>query len=307
MTRLANLRQVDPVLTNLATGYTNSELVGHYLFPVAPAEKEAGKIPTFGPESFKMHNTARALRAGSNRLQPDDIGSMDFVLEEHDLEYPIDYREGEEAAFPIRAHATDVVTSSIALALEHQQAQLAQNENNYHTDNKITLSGTAQFTHKDSDPEGVIDDAKAAVRNKIVREPNTMIIGYDTFRALKRHPKLRAILSTNKNRLVKLQELKEIFQIENIYVGGAKFADQQGNFGDIWNDNVVLAYVPTVASSQERSIYSPSYGYTFRKRGMPQVDTRVENGKVELIRNTDIVRPYLVGNVAGYLIKDTNA
>ena len=36
-------------------------------------------------------------------------------------------------------------------------------------------------------------------------------------------------------------------------------------------------------------------------------DTRTEDGKIELIRNTDIFRPFLLGADAGYLISDTNA
>ena len=32
-----------------------------------------------------------------------------------------------------------------------------------------------------------------------------------------------------------------------------------------------------------------------------------EDGKIELIRNTDIFRPFLLGADAGYLISDTNA
>jgi len=33
------------------------------------------------------------------------------------------------------------------------------------------------------------------VRAKIVKEPNSLVIGYSSWRALKRHPKLKAILS----------------------------------------------------------------------------------------------------------------
>lgn len=307
MGRLSKLRVADPVLTNLAIGYSNDQLVGDALMPFVLVDKEGGKIPVFGKEHFKLYATERALRAKSNRIAPEDIGTIDIALDEHDLEYPIDYREDAESAFPLQARATAVVTEGIRLRHEVMVATLAQNPASYPTGNKIALSGTSQFTDvANSDPEGVITDAKAAVRAKIVREPNTMVIGYAAWMALKKHPKLRAILSDTRQRVLQLNDLRDIFEIPNIYVGRAVTANDAGVVSDVWGDNIVLAYVPQTDMAQ-RSPYEPSYGYTLRRRGQPVVDTRTEDGKIELIRNTDIFRPYLLGADAGYLISNTNA
>lgn len=305
MGRLSKLRVVDPVLTNLAVGYTNEQLVGDQLMPFVPVDKEGGKIPLFGKEHFKVYATERALRAKSNRINPEDIGSVDVALDEHDLEYPIDYREDAESAFPLQARATNTVVEGIRLRHEAMVAGMVQNPANYAASNKIALSGTSRFTDDTSDPEGVVSDAKAAVRSKIVKEPNTLVIGYATWRVLKRHPQLRAILSDTRPRLVQIADLREIFEIENIVIGKAVKADDAGLTSDIWGDNMVLAYVPK--ASGDRSPYEPSFGYTLRKKGNPVVDTRTEDGKIELIRNTDIFRPFLLGADAGFLISDTNA
>jgi len=304
MGRLSKLRVVDPVLTNLATGYTNEQFVGDQLMPFVLVDKEGGKIPLFGKEHFKVYSTERALRAKSNRINPEDIGEVDVALDEHDLEYPIDYREDAESAFPLQARATNTVVEGIRLRHEAMVAGMVQNPANYAASNKIALSGTSRFTDDTSDPEGVVSDAKAAVRSKIVKEPNTLVIGYATWRVLKRHPQLRAILSDTRPRLVQIADLREIFEIENIVIGKAVKADDAGLTSDIWGDNMVLAYVPK--ASGDRSPFEPSFGYTLRKKGNPVVDTRTEDGKIELIRNTDIFRPFLLGADAGYLISDTN-
>lgn len=307
MSRLSKLRVVDPVLTNLAIGYSNQSLVAEALFPFANVDKEGGKIPKFGKEAFRLYRTERALRAKSNRIQPEDIGSIDVHLDEHDLEYPIDYREDAESAFPLQAHGMMVVTEAIQLRREKLSADIAQNPANYGAGNKITLSGTSQFTHADSDPEGVIDDAKTAIRGKIAKTPNTMVIGDAAYRALKRHPKLKAILSDTRPRLVQLEDMKQIFEVQNIVIGQSLYvADNADSFTDIWGDNIILAYVPGAAGGA-RTPYEPSYGYTLRQKRYPQVDTRTEDGKIELIRSTDIFRPYLLGAEAGFLISDTNA
>ena len=262
------------------------------------------------------HNTERAIRAKSNRIQPQDIGSIDVVLDEHDLEYPIDYREDQEAAFPLRAYATNVVSQGIQLQREKMCADIAQNVANYADGNKIALSGTSCFTDAASDPEGVIDDAKNAVRAKIAQYPNTMVIGAAAWMALKRHPQLKAILSDTRPRLVQIEDLKQIFEIQNVVIGQSVVANESKpaivapgtfvpEFLDIWSDNIILAYVPGAGGA--RTPYEPGYGYTLRKKGSLQVDTRTEDGKIELIRQTDIFRPYLLGADAGYLISNTNA
>ena len=305
MGRLSKLRVVDPVLSALALGYSNTEFIGDQLLPFVTLDKEGGKIPRFGKDVFRLYATERALRAKSNRINPDDVDGIDISLDEHDLEYPIDYREDAESAFPLQARATNTVVEGIRLRHEAMVADMVQNPANYAASNKIALSGTSRFTDDTSDPEGVVSDAKAAVRSKIVKEPNTLVIGYATWRVLKRHPKLKAILSDTRSRLVQLADLREIFEIENIVIGKAVKASDDGLTSDIWGDNMVLAYVPK--ASGDRSPFEPSFGYTLRKKGNPVVDTRTEDGKIELIRNTDIFRPFLLGADAGYLISDTNA
>lgn len=307
MGRLSKLRVVDPVLSALALGYSNAEFVGDQLLPFVTLDKEGGKIPRFGKEAFKIYATERALRAKSNRINPEDVDGIDISLDEHDLEYPIDYREDAEAAFPLQAHATNRVVEGIRLRHEAMVASMTQNPANYPAGNKIALSGSAVFTDPNSDPEGVVDDAKAAVRNKIVKEPNTMVIGYQAWRALKRHPKLKEILSDTRSRLVQLNDMREIFEIESVVVGKGVYSTDAGVTTDLWGGNLVLAYVPKAAPAAAgdapvRSAYEPSFGYTLRKKGNPVVDTRTEDGKLEIIRNTDIFRPYMLGAEAGYLV-----
>ena len=306
MGRLSKLRVVDPVLTQLAVGYTNAELVGSILLPFAQVEKEAGKIPRFGRDAFRIYRTERAIRAKSNRMNPENLASVDFVLDEHDLEYPIDYREEAESAFPLQAHAVQVVSEGIRLSHEKMVADLVQDPASYPVDHTLALAGTDQFSDPASDPEGVIDDARNTIRSKVVREPNTLVIGYRTWRALKRHPQLRAILADDRPRLLQLADLRELFEIENVVVGRAVYADAADNFADVWGDTAILAYVPANAGG-ERSAYDPSFGYTLQKRGNPTVDIRTEDGKLELVRATDIFRPYLLGAEAGFLLTSTVA
>ena len=305
MGRLEELR-INAYLSEVARGYGNNAFVAENLFPTIYSEKEKIDIFEFNKEAFNIYDTERAIRANSNVISPQGFKKHTTTLTEHDLSYPIDYREEQEAEkVKLQLHATNVVTEGLKLKLEKQCADLAQDPNNYPTENKLILSGSSCFNWKSSDPQGVVDDAKDAVSSKIAQDPNTMIIGQDAWRTLKRHPKLKELISNNQNKLLTLNFLKEIFEIENIFIGKSIFVDKDNKFVRIWKDNIILAYVPKLGSS--RTEYDPSFAYTVRKKDALNIDEyQKEGNKVKYIRATDIYDPFLVGAEAGYLISGVN-
>ncbi len=305
MGRLEELR-INAYLSEVARGYSNNAFIAQYLFPEITSEKEKIDIFEFNKEAFNIYDTERAIRANSNVISPQGFKKHTATLTEHDLSYPIDYREEQEAEkVKLQLHATNVVTEGLKLKHEKQCADLVQNPNNYPNENKLILSGTSCFTEETSDPQGVIDDAKDAVSSKIAQDPNTMIIGQAAWKTLKKHPQLKGLISDNLNKLVTINLLKEIFEIENIFIGKSIFANEKGEFVRIWQDNIVLAYVPNLGAS--RTEYDPSFAYTVRKKDALQIDEyQKEGNKVKYIRATDIYDPFLVGAEAGYLISKVN-
>jgi len=303
MGRLEELR-INAYLTEVARGYSNNAFVAQYLFPTIYSEKEKIDIFEFNKEAFQIYNTERAIRANSNVISPKGFKKHTTTLKENDLSYPIDYREEEEAEkVKLQLHATNVVTEGLNLKLEKECADLVQNPDSYSDENKFILSGTSCFDDKNSDPQGVIDDAKDAVSAKIAQDPNTMIIGQSAWKVLKKHPQLVGLISDTKNKMVTLELLKEIFEVENIYIGKSIFSNAEGNFERIWKDNIVLAYVPNLGAS--RTEYDPSFAYTVRKKDALQIDEYTKEGnKVKYIRATDIYTPFLVGPEAGFLISN---
>ncbi|HSL87608.1 MAG TPA: hypothetical protein VK861_11775, partial [Bacteroidales bacterium] len=307
MSSLSKKRVIDPVLTNLARGYTNTQYVSSSLFPIVNVAKEGGKIPLFTKESFKIYNTERAIRARSNRINPEDRDDIDFVLTEHDLEYPVDYRESQEDIFPTEAHATFVVTEGIMLRREKLAADLAQDDANYPAGSKITLAAGEQFTNTSSDPFTIFKNASEAVRLKIAKRPNTCLMGASSYAALRNHPAILERIKYTQRGIVTPDLLKALFDFETFVVGDSVYASDDGVLSDVWSDNVILAYIPPAKTDVARSVYEPSFGYTLRKKNNPVVDKYSEQGKVQIIRSTDLFLTKIVGSDAGYIIKDTNA
>lgn len=304
MGRLEDLR-INAYLSEVARGYSNNAFIAEALFPTIESESEKIDIFEFNKEAFQVYNTERAIRANSNVMSPKGFTKKSATLTEHDLAYPIDYREEDEAKkVKLQIHATNVVTEGLKLKLETQCADLVQNPSNYPAGNKIVLSGNSKFINASSDPVGVIDDAKDAIAGKIAQDPNTMIIGHECWKVLKRHPKIKELISNNLNKLVTLDLLKEIFEIPNIYIGKSVFVDENGNFVKVWKDNIILAYTSPLTARTE---YDPAFAYTVKKKNALNIDEyRKEGNKLKFIRATDIYTPFLVGVEAGYLISATN-
>lgn len=305
MGRLEELR-INAYLSEVARGYSNNAFIAQTLFPTIYSEKEQIDIFQFNKEAFNIYDTERAIRANSNIISPEGFTKHTTTLNEHDLSYPIDYREEQESKkVKLQLHATNVVTNGLQLKHEKSCADLVQNPDNYPTDNKLILSGSSCFTDKNSDPQSVVDDAKDAISKKIAQDPNVMVIGQDAWKTLKRHPQLKGLISDNLNKLITIDLLKQIFEIDNIVIGKSIFADKDKNFVRIWKDNIILAFVPELGNS--RTEYDPSFAYTVRKKDALKIDEYTKEGnKVKYIRATDIYDPFLVGAEAGFLINHIN-
>ncbi len=293
-------RIVDPVLTKLARGYSNNGYVADKLFPFVSVVKESGKIPQFTKEAFKIYSTERAIRADSNRINPSVNSSIEYVLTEHDLEYPLDYREINEDAMNLKLHATNVVTDAIMLRKEKLSADIAQDATKYSADNKVVLAAGDKFNNDSSNPILTFDDAKTSVRSQIAKNPNVAVISNTVFTALKNHPAILDKVKYTQHAVITSQLLRQLLQFDALYVASAVYETEDGELTDVWGDSVVLAYVPE--AKQTRSFYEPSYGYTLQMKNFPLVDTYDEKGKVKIVRNTDIFVPKIVGADAGFLI-----
>ncbi|MEY4427464.1 MAG: hypothetical protein RLZZ182_153 [Pseudomonadota bacterium] len=305
--RLQTLRGVDPVLSQLAIGYSNAEYISTVLFPMAQVPKESGQVPKHTKQSFKVFATERALRAKSNRLNPEDRDFIKFSLDEHDLSVPMDYREADEAEdLDVKAANTFLATEGIALRAEKIAADLAFDPANYGANNKIAIAASdawTNYTSTTSDPVGVIDEGKEKIRQGIARYPNIGVIGAKRYKALKNHPKILERLTYSQLGVVTPQILAAILDLDAIVVGKGIWASDDGQTTyDIWDDKMLLAYVRPPQPGAKRSVYEPNFGYTVY-RDDPQVDTYPEEGgKLLNTRCTRRFKQLLVGADAGYLI-----
>lgn len=302
----AQARVIDPILSEVAQGYKNADMVGMALFPVAPVGQRGGKILTFGKEAFRLYATGRTPGTNTKRVQFGYAGAP-FALEQHALEGVVPFENMEEAAavpgVDLGSGSVNQVQDIIALRLEASQAALATAAANYAAANKVTLAGTSQWSDFGavSDPVKDIETAKEAVRLQIGKRPNTIVMGASVFALLKQHPKIIDRLKYTGRDVATPELLAALFGVKQVLIGDAVYENDAGVMTDVWGKFVVVAYTETGGIAD---MGRPTYGYTYRLRGFPIVEPTYQdrNAKSWVYPVTDEVSPVIAGAAGGYLI-----
>ncbi|GMU44162.1 MAG: major capsid protein [Xanthomonadales bacterium] len=304
----AAARVIDPVLTEIARGYKNNQMVASALFPVVPVGQRGGKVISFGRESFKLYNTGRA--PGGNVARITSAHSADsYALEEHAIaeQVPIELME-DAAAVPgidLGRNAVARGQDVIALRLEKQAADLATTAATYDSANKATLAGATQWSHASSNPITAIEAAKEVIRGKIGRRPNTLVVGGAVFAALKTNPAVIARMVYTSREIATAEILAQLFGLDRVVVGDAVY-DDGTSLVDVWGKFAILAYTETAGLADAGR---PSYGYTYQLRNYPVVEQPYydPNTRSWVYPIADSVKPVIAGADAGFLWTDAAA
>lgn len=306
----AQARIIDPILSTIAQGYQNSEMVASALFPTVNVNLRAGQIITFGKEAFMLYQSQRAPGENTRRVRFGYAGAP-FSLVDYSLEGLVPTEVEQEAqngpGIDLGAGAVHDVSAIMALRLEKQSADIARTPGNYGANNKITLAGTDQWSDYGavSDPIDDIAAAIAAVRAATGKRPNTVLMGAAVFDKLKNHPKVIERIKYTGRDVATPELLASLFSVQRVVVGDGIYSNDDGTqFIDIWGRDVVIAYT-NMAPAQSGGL--PSYGYTYQLKGYPSVEEPYydRNAKSWIYPVTRAEQPVLASASAGFLI--TNA
>ena len=309
MTQLStsSARVIDPILSTVAQGYQNSELVGSALFPTVSVGQRAGKIIQFGKESFMAYDTARAPGSAVKRITT-GYSSASYGINDHALSavVPVELQEEAQAVpgISLATAAVRTVQDILRLRLEIEQATLATTAGNYSASNKTTLSGTSQWsdlTSGVSDPIANIETAKEAIRASTGKRPNVVVMGPSVFKSLKQHPKIIDRIKYTGRDVPTTELLAMLFGVQSVLVGDAIASDDLGAFSDVWGKFVSVCYTE---QSGIADLGRPTFGYTYQLAGYPFVEQPYYDNTTRswLYDVADAVKPVIAAPLAGYLI-----
>ena len=303
-------RVVNPVLSSIAQGIQQNDLVGNYLFPAVDVPLRGGQILTFGREAFMQYsNLNRAPGTSTPRVQFGYSGST-YALVDYSIEgkVPVEIeQEAMSSSFSLdhAAVALNGASRILQLRLEIAQATLATTLSNHASSNRTTLSGTAQWSDfgTTSNPLTDIETGKEAIRAGTGRRPNVGVMGPAVWAKLKYHPIVKDYTKYTGREVATLDILSALTGIPNWYIGDAVSSNDAGTtLSDVWGKDVVLAYseLGSVANYG-----APTFGYTYNLAGYPLAEEPYQdrNHKSQFFPVTRAEAPVIAGQLAGYLIK----
>lgn len=261
-----DVRQVEypEHLRRLALSYSNQAYVAEeVLFPV-PVGRRTGWYTKWGKERFQPNDDRREPGTRSRQVQI-TVDKESFRLYEWALNTPITDEELEEGQFEypeLETQATTSLSDRVALGRERRTARLLTNT--AVIDQNETLSGTAQWSDGvNSDPWLNALAARMAIRAATNKRPNVAVIPYDVLEALKMNQSLRDRLADNAIRILTIDHIRQLFEVDRIVVPEVvQDLGEGGGFEDVWGRDVLFAHVNRQAEQTD----GRTLGVTLRLR-----------------------------------------
>ncbi|AAP96345.1 MULTISPECIES: hypothetical protein [Pasteurellaceae] len=211
----------DPALTAIAIAYRNRRMIADEVLPRTPVAKQEFTYLHYNlGEGFTVPNArvGRTSRPNQVEFGATQLTSSteDFAL---DAPVPLVDIANKPTNYNPKGRATEQTTNLIELGREVRTANLVFNKKSYANGLTKTLSGNNQWSHDDSKP---IADLLSALDTPVMR-PNIMVLGQKAATALRTNKSIIKAYngSLGDEGLVPLEYLKELFELEDIYVGQA--------------------------------------------------------------------------------------
>lgn len=295
---------IDPILSTHAQGYRPAANVGYRLFPYVDVDSSSGQVLKFGKEAFVLYNTRRAPGGSTARVNYGYSGDR-YALSQDALEAPVPREWMRDAAqvpgIDLGRRAVNLVMDNLTLVEEYESARIATTAANYDNNHKLTLAGNTKWSADTGKPVKDIRDGEEAVRSSCGMRPNTLVLSPGAWESARDNPNVLSYFKLLDGESVSLEMFARLVE-KRVYVGDRMYADDDGGFRDVWGNYAVLAYVPDNPEGQER----PSYGYTYRLRGHPMVETPYwdQGAKSWIYGGTYERQPQLTGMLAGFLFSN---
>ena len=268
--------QIDVALSDFAREFRNPVFVSDLIAPRVPVLKQIDSYAQFGEES---------LEDPGDELRAPTAAAIELVQTVSTDRYTCD----DHAVSRLR----DIVTNAA----------------NYGASNKVTLAGVTQWTDKtNSDPIGDVLTARKQV-GLTGRPANLMVIGPDSFEALKVHPDITSRFVNVQAGAVTRQDLVAIFEMGVIVAESVEKSGATRSY--VWPDTVWVGYAQETPSRDDVSfiksfvwVTAPgtAQGFSVEINPVFPVSRKAESVDVHFYYDHKITAAD-----AGYVIIDTNA
>lgn len=268
----------DQYLTNISVATSDNQYIGEQVVPVIEVQKQSDKYRVFDYQDDKIADDDIRRAPGTVASEMRTGWSEDsFYAEGYAKRYALYDEElanaDEDAIFNLKEMAARQVKAKLQLNKEILTAGLMTNQNNFHTDLKVTTGETSTAdiikwsNYADSDPMKDIFKLREKIERLGGLDMNALVLSKPVYNILKFHPKLKAtIAGFTSPEMVSDEAIKQLLGIDKLIVANARKATsaqrrvgQGGLTNYIWGNNAVLLHLPERATMD-----TPAAAYTFQ-------------------------------------------
>ena len=308
---------VDVPLSNLAVRAFNDQVedfIGDQAVPAVPVGKESDKYYIIDKDAFLRLEAAKRARKSEAKRVEFRVSSESYFAEQYALanENALEDLANQDNAIQLRENSVALVTTDLRRSQEDRIATLLTTAANLGSG--TTLSGSNQWDdYVGSDPIGDVTTGHAYIRGQTGLTANTMIIDWDSFQIMRRHPQLLDMYKHTQGGMVGMPELSAAFSVDKILVGKAvkqnALEEATSSITNIWGKNCVLMHQGPATGLQSRTL---ALRFQWRPAGFPAdftVERMTINGagtrKVEVVEAGHFQDEKIVASELGYLIAST--
>lgn len=248
----------NPLLTEFALMLGTGEVIYRDLFPsIAGVTSSAGRFPEIDPgqEAARLDQLERAINSAPARFQFALSDAKTYNTKDRTIDHAIDdkIRAIYRSIVDVQRAATKIATQKLNIVRENLVASLVTDTSRYPSSNRITLSGTSQWSdYTNSDPIVNIQDAIAQVALTSGYRPNVFWCSLPVWNKLSAHPDVTAFAGTGATRPVSPEEFARAFNLRAVLISSATYVTtkrgQTVTRDWIFGKNAGLAYVPETPS-----------------------------------------------------------
>jgi len=272
-----NSVHVDAILTNISVAYLQNQdnFIADKVFPVIPVDKKSDKFFTYTKNDWFRDEAQR--RAGGTESAGGGYGlsTGNYSADVFAFHKDVDDQTVANADAPLNPlrEATEFVTRRLLLRKEVQwntdffAGGIWGNDYDGVAGSPSANEVKQWSDYAASDPIDDIEDAKAGILSTTGMEPNTLVLGYDVFRALKNHPDIVDRIKYTSAQTVTSDMLAAMFDIPRVIISkGVKATNAEGAsqaYSFTSGKKALLAYV-----APSPGLLTPSAGYSFSWTGV---------------------------------------
>jgi len=258
--------RINKALTNMSVMYKNEDYIARKVLKDIPVAKESDLYWIYAND-MRVEETKRANGAQAN-MATWEASTSSYVAVEHAIKDVITEtdRANTDAPLELDRDTVEYLTDKVMLREEYEAAKLLFTTTTFSNNTTLNTASSWKYNTTTSAPiQNVLSATGSIIKNGTVK-PNTMIIGWEGFEALKENNNVYSRIQYVERAIVTEDLLSALFDLDMVYVGTAVYnGAKEGatdSMGFVWGSDAVVGYFaprPTLKTKTAAGTFRATY------------------------------------------------